>query len=57
MVFLKVMTKYYSDFRSRFGCLFKVKLQQHVATPNTLLSVCKAAGNLQSEREGGKTRQ
>lgn len=57
MVFLKVMTKYYSDFRSHFGCLFKVRLQQHIATSNTLLSVCKAAGNLRSEWEGGKTRQ
>ena len=57
MVFLKVMIKYYSDFNSHFGCLFKVRLQQHVATSNTLLRVCKAAGNLQSEWEGGKIRQ
>lgn len=32
VVFFKVMTKYYSDFNSHFGCLLKVRLQQHVAT-------------------------
>jgi len=57
MVFLKVMTKYYSDFNSHLGSLFKVRLQQHAATSNTLPCVCKAAGNLQSERDGGQTRQ
>lgn len=31
MVFLKVMTKCYSDFNSHFGCLFKVRLQQRVS--------------------------
>lgn len=57
MVFFKVMTKYYSDFNNHFGCLLKVRLQQHVATSNTLLSMCKAVGNLPSEWEGGKTGQ
>lgn len=39
MAFLKVMTKYYSYSNSHLGCLFKVRLEQHIATSNTPLYV------------------
>lgn len=39
MAFLKVMTKYYSYSKSHLGYLFKVRLEQHIATSNTLLYV------------------